>query len=195
MEGLSCCSLHCKDNWCGICKNTVFVGSVNTDFGTIIAEPEKVIAYRKSIDAEAIKISADIQVKHATMLKPMPIRELAKEAEQKGADAIIVTGKWTGNAPEPSKLKEAKESVSIPVLIGSGLDSNNCIELLKYADGAIVSTSLKEGTEVLGERNVKPYSYRISREKVFELMSIIKKHTARHKVCQIALMKASNHPR
>lgn len=153
----------------------VFVDSVSTDFGIISAEPENVINYRKSIGAESVKIFADIQVKHAIMLNQRPIGESAEEAEQKGADAIIVTGKWTGNAPEIGKLKEAKESVSIPVLIGSGLDQKNSLGLLKHADGAIVSTSLKEGLEVLSERNVKPYSYRISSKKVSELMAIIKK--------------------
>ncbi len=153
----------------------VFVDSVSTDFGTIIAEPESVINYRKSIGAESVRIFADIQVKHATMLNPRPIGESAKEAERNGADAIVVTGKWTGNAPELGKLREAKESVRIPVIIGSGLDSKNCLELLEHADGAIVSTSLKEGSELPGERNVKPYSYRTSSEKVSELMGIIKK--------------------
>ena len=116
---------------------------------------------------------ADIQVKHAKMLRERSISESAIEAQEKGADAVIVTGHWTGDAPNLSRLMDVKKSVDIPVIIGSGLDSKNARELLKYADSAIVSTSLKEGGNIKGERNVKPYSTRISKEKVKELMDVV----------------------
>ena len=152
----------------------VFVDSVKTKFGTIMANPKEVVDYRRSIGAQNVMIFADIQVKHAKPLTKKRISESAKQAQRQGADAIIVTGKWTGNAPDVEKLREAKESVRIPVIIGSGLDVSNAKALLKYADSAIVSTSLKTGGAVRGERNVKPYSSRVSRSKVKELMDAVK---------------------
>ncbi len=153
----------------------VFVDSVRTKFGTVIANPKDVIGYRRRIGARDIMIFADIQVKHAQPLRKRSISESAKEAQAHGADAIIVTGRWTGNAPEIGKLKEAKESVRIPVIVGSGFDASNAKELLQYSDSAIVSTSLKTGSAVYGERNVKPYSSRVSMNKVKELVDTVKK--------------------
>ncbi|MEM3827548.1 MAG: BtpA/SgcQ family protein [Candidatus Micrarchaeaceae archaeon] len=153
----------------------VFVDSVETDFGVINADPVEVIKYRSNIEAEGVSLFTDIQVKHATMLKERPIAESAIEAEKQGADVLIVTGRWTGNAPDISKLREAKESSKLEIIVGSGLDASNVERIFQYADGAIVSTSLKEGRAIASERNVKPMSARINTQKVFELMRIVKK--------------------
>lgn len=153
----------------------VFVDSVKTDFDTIYAEPEKVMAYREKIDAKDIMVFADVHVKHATMLDQQAyVATSSKKAQKLGADAIIITGKWTADPPKPEVLREAKESVSVPVLIGSGLDHTNARRLLEYADGAIVSTSLKSGGEVSGERQVKPYTARIDAAKVAQLIKAVK---------------------
>ena len=151
----------------------VFVDSVQTAFGAIKANPYDVINYRKRIGAGAVGIFADIQVKHAKMINPRPISESAADAERRGADALVVTGVWTGNAPSLWKLKEAKSSTSLPVVIGSGIDEKNAAALLRYADAAIVSTSLKEGRRRASERNVKPYSMRISSRKVARLVKAV----------------------
>ena len=61
-----------------------------------------------------------------------------------GADALIVSGKFTGNAPDVAKVREAKRLATRPLLIGSGCDAENVAGLLQYADGIIVGTSLKK---------------------------------------------------
>lgn len=152
----------------------VFVDSVKTDFGTILAKPEDVTNYRSKLGMDKIKIFTDIQVKHATILQERPIAESAIEAQKYGSDALIITGKWTGDAPDMAKLMEARKAVDIEILVGSGFDASNASSILKYSDGAIVSTSLKEGLEVTGERNVKPAHARISVQKVSALMSVVK---------------------
>jgi hypothetical protein len=153
----------------------VFVDSVKTDFGTIFAKPDEVTSYRSKLGMDKIKIFTDIQVKHATMLQERPITESAIDAQKHGSDAIILTGKWTGNAPDIAKLMEARKAADIDIIVGSGFDASNAASILKYSDGAIVSTSLKEGSEVSGERNVKPAQARISEQKVSALMSVVKR--------------------
>jgi predicted TIM-barrel enzyme len=61
-----------------------------------------------------------------------------------GADALIVSGRMTGSAPDVAKVARAKEwAGDRPVLLGSGTDERNIVEFLRYADGAIVGSSLK----------------------------------------------------
>jgi membrane complex biogenesis BtpA family protein len=151
----------------------VFVDRVITDFGEIIGEPDKVIEYRTKISADDIALFVDIQVKHARMFEPKPLYISAKQAILAKADALIITGKWTGDAPSLERLKEVRDYVEdFPILIGSGASKENIVELLNYADGAIVSTSLKTGEKLSPEleRNLKPFYERIDHKKVIELM-------------------------
>ena len=53
-----------------------------------------------------------------------------------------------------------------PILVGSGADSSNVKKLLQYANGTIVSTSLKEGNVKKNETNVKSWQQRINKDKV-----------------------------
>ncbi|MDE1827807.1 MAG: BtpA/SgcQ family protein [Candidatus Micrarchaeota archaeon] len=152
----------------------VFVDSVITDFGEIIADPEKVIDCRDQLEANSVMIMADVQVKHATMINSKSVSNSVKLANDHGADAIIITGSKTGEPPKIGDLEIAKKASKVPVIIGSGLDSSNASTLLKSADGAIVSTSLKEGSISQEERNAKPYSLRIDVKKVKELMKVAK---------------------
>ena len=152
----------------------VFVDSVKTDFGTILAKPDEVTGYRSKLGMDKIGIFTDIQVKHATMLQDRPIAESAIDAQKHGSDVLILTGKWTGDAPDMAKLMEARKASDIDIIVGSGFDASNAASILEYSDGAIVSTSLKEGAVVIGERNVKPAQARISSQKVSALMSVVK---------------------
>jgi membrane complex biogenesis BtpA family protein len=163
---------------CDFVRVPVFVDSVKTSFGEIKGEPERVIEFRKRIIAQEIKVFTDIQVKHSELLNRRPIEEAAKEAIEKGTDGLIVTGKWTGNAPLLRDL-EAVKKVSrnkVPVIIGSGADKNNILSLLNFADAAIVSTALKEGENKSEkeERNIKSFSERIDVQKVKEFMQIVR---------------------
>lgn len=153
----------------------VFVDSVKTDFGKIYADPKKVISARKSACAEEVLIFADLQVKHAEMIDPnKSLMESAIEAKEKGADAVIISGKWTGDAPLTDDLQETRKAVGIgfPIIVGSGADKNNIKKLFEIADGVIVSTSLKEGDpkNLKEERNIKPYEAKIDLQKVKDFM-------------------------
>ena len=152
----------------------VFVDDVETNYDKIFSNPKKVLHYQKNIKAENIALFTDIHVKHAKILSKKSIEKSALEAIKFGSDALIITGKWTGNAPDIRELKKVRKiAPNFPILIGSGADKDNIKELLKYADGAIISTSLKKGGIKSKEVNVKTWKQRIDVKKVQELVKIV----------------------
>jgi membrane complex biogenesis BtpA family protein len=114
-------------------------------YGEFDVNPQEIIEYRKRIKAEDISILADIQVKYALMLEKKSLKTSVTQAINKGADAVIVTGKATGEMPLTADLQIALSTArgKLPVLVGSGFSEMNAKELLQYADGAIVGTSIK----------------------------------------------------
>ena len=103
------------------------------------------LRYREEIGARDIKILADVQVKHTTLVfADTPIEESAKNAAAAGADALIVTGAAIGTETPIDSIRRAKEVVKLPVLAGSGVNAHNIKAQMDIADGAIVGSSLKE---------------------------------------------------
>ena len=149
----------------------VFIDKVKTNYGIITGNPEKVLNYRKRIKAGNVAIFTDIQVKHSIILNKKTIKESALEAVREGSDALIITGKWTGQAPNFKKLITVRNTIpNFPILIGSGVNKKNINGLLKYANGIIVSTSLKKGVVKKGEINLKSWKQRVDVKKVKELI-------------------------
>jgi membrane complex biogenesis BtpA family protein len=128
----------------------VLTEAIVGDQGIIEACAPELIRYRRRLGAEGIKIFADVHVKHGALLSPRPIEESAKDAAYRGlADALIVTGARTGEAPELDDIARVKGAVpDRPVLVGSGATKQNVARLLERADGAIVGTTFKEGGNV-----------------------------------------------
>lgn len=116
------------------------------EYGEFAIDPDALLKYRSQIGAERVLILADIQVKYASMVTPRSLRESAALARIKGADAVIVTGDASGDAPTVEHLRESAGH-GLPVLIGSGLRLDNAEALLAECDGAIVGTSIiKDGS-------------------------------------------------
>lgn len=127
----------------------VFVDTVVFTDGIIKPCAKQCMEYRKIMQKETIKILADIQVKHTHMLLPhIRIEQSAKEAEENGADGIIVTGSQIGEETPLELIKRVKSIVKIPVFAGSGVKKENIQEQLNIADGAIIGSSLKEKGEI-----------------------------------------------
>jgi len=117
--------------------------------GAMKIDPTGLLDYRRRIGAEGVLILADIQVKYARLTVERSLQESAELARRYHADAIVVTGRITGDPPHVPEIQEAKAgAVDVPVLVGSGLDPVNALVLLGAADGAIVGTSLKVGARV-----------------------------------------------
>ena len=91
-----------------------------------------------------IAVLADIQVKHGTMMYPETrLEESAYFAEKQGADAIIVTGRATGEETPIETIQRVKRTVKIPVIVGSGVSVDNIQGQMPFADGFIIGSSIK----------------------------------------------------
>lgn len=141
-----------KNSGARFIRTDYFVDAMSRpEYGEFAIDPVGLMRHRASIDADDVLVFADIQVKYADMLEPRPLSESAWHAGQMKADAIVVTGTASGNAPTTVHLRDAADGVhdlDVPVLIGSGLDASNASELLQASDGAIVGTSLMSGRAV-----------------------------------------------
>lgn len=144
-----------------------FVDRVRIAAGVIEPEPDAIIAYRKQIQAEHVALFTDIQVKHSELLEQgKTLTTSAQQAIAHGADAILVSGKWTGESPRLDDLRETREAArEFPVLVSSGTTPENVRDLFLYADGAIVGTSLK---------NSMAAHERIVPERVAKLMAAVR---------------------
>lgn len=154
----------------------VYVDKVETDYGIFSAKSKEAIEFRKKINAENIMIFADVQVKHAKHLIKRPLPSAVKDAIKNNADAVIITGKWTGNPPTEKDVKEAIESAGqTPVILGSGITIRN-IDRYKNIAGLIVGSYFKgEGNPKKKDyHNIFPWEAVIKKERVKRLMDYVK---------------------
>ncbi len=125
----------------------IFTGAFAGDFGLWIRTAGDSFRYRKLLNAENVRMLFNINAEFAQQLAPRPIAEVAKSvAFSSSPDGILISGPITSQPAEASALAEvaaAVESTGIPVLVNTGFKASNAAELLQFADGAIVGSSLK----------------------------------------------------
>lgn len=124
-----------------------FVFGHVADEGWMDAQAGPLLRYRKNIGAEDICIFADIKKKHSAhaMTSDVNILETAKAAAFFKADAVVVTGKSTGEAADREELRQLATGCPLPVLVGSGIDMANAKLYSKLCQAMIVGSSIKEG--------------------------------------------------
>jgi len=98
---------------------------------------------RKELNAEHIHFFCDVDKKHSVAFPGIDLATHIEWTEFYGADALIVSGKMTADAPDPADVVEARQRAKKPILIGSGADEKNIGAFLQHADGVIVGSSLK----------------------------------------------------
>lgn len=128
-------------------------------YGEFTIDPEGLVAFRDGAAPEVL-ILADIQVKYATMIEKRTLADSAKLAAMHRADAVVVTGNATGDAPSVASLCEAADGIAasgceIPLLIGSGLNPRNAALLLGACDGAIVGTALMRDRKISADETAR----------------------------------------
>ncbi|KAG8001641.1 protein F13E9.13 [Nibea albiflora] len=123
-----------------------FVFSHVADEGLLNACAGDLLRYRKQIGAEHVQIFTDIKKKHSShaLTSDIGIEEMARAAEFFLSDGLIITGTATGVQADPRELRDVSQSVSIPVLIGSGVTHDN-MERYLDANGMIIGSHFKEG--------------------------------------------------
>jgi membrane complex biogenesis BtpA family protein len=96
------------------------------------------------LDAERIRIYADVLVKHAVPLGPVQLEDAVRDAVERGlADAVIVTGSATGSAASPADVQRAVDATGVPIYVGSGVTADNLSNFVPPAAGVIVGSWLK----------------------------------------------------
>lgn len=133
----------------------VLSGVMATDQGVIEGCAHELLRYRRELGRD-VKIIADVLVKHAQPLSSGDITTAVHENIDRGlADAIILSGIATGSPPSLEDLKLAKAAAgNTPIVIGSGADFRNISDLMQYANGVIVSSSLKRQGKI--ENSIDP---------------------------------------
>lgn len=116
------------------------------DEGLIESCAADLLRYRKEISAEKVRIWADVKKKHSShaITSDVGIGATAHAVDFMRGDAVIVTGSFTGDAADLHELEEVKKSVSLPVLLGSGVTTENLGDFFALADGFIVGTDFKK---------------------------------------------------
>ncbi|MCX7622237.1 MAG: BtpA/SgcQ family protein [Thermomicrobium sp.] len=128
----------------GFIRVNVHVGAMLTDQGIVEGRADETLRYRTMLGA-TVQIWADVLVKHAVPLAPVPLEEVARDTVERGlADALIVTGPATGRPPDPAELARLGQVLpGVPVLVGSGVTAENVRRFVSLASGAIVGTWAK----------------------------------------------------
>jgi membrane complex biogenesis BtpA family protein len=115
------------------------------DEGLIQSSAAELLRYRKQLGAESLQVWADVKKKHSShsITSDVSLGETAAAVEFMRADAVIVSGSATGQAPSPESVSEAKAGCRLPVILGSGVDVDNIASFFDVADGFIIGSHFK----------------------------------------------------
>lgn len=105
------------------------------------------LRYRALLRAEHVRIFTDTHVKHGShaIVADRSVRELTRDLAFFDSDGIIVTGQRTGDSATSDEIAEVAAATHLPLLVGSGVDTANVVQILSQTNGVIVASSLKEG--------------------------------------------------
>jgi membrane complex biogenesis BtpA family protein len=120
----------------------VHTGAMLTDQGIIEGEADRTMRTREVI-APDVAVFADHLVKHAMPIAPVDDIGGAHDLRARGlADAIIVTGRETGAAPDAARFDRLRKALDAPLILGSGFSPANAAQFVA-ADAVIVGTGIK----------------------------------------------------
>lgn len=145
-----------------------FVFAHVADEGFIDGCAAEIMRYRRQIGADDILVLADIKKKHSShaITADVDIVETAHAAEFFLSDGVIVTGVATGVEANLEELQAVKNGVNIPVLVGSGVTTENVDKYLNIADALIVGSHFKHNghwTQSVDSNQVKHFMNRVNK--------------------------------
>ncbi len=127
----------------------ILSGAMVTDQGIIEGKAFEVLRLRKAL-CPNVEIFADVHVKHAAPLAPLPIEITARDTEERAlADGLVVSGTGTGVATDVGDVEKVRTACpKAKILIGSGITAENVSSYLRFASGVIVGSSLKKNGQL-----------------------------------------------
>jgi membrane complex biogenesis BtpA family protein len=127
------------------------VGARVTDQGVVEGRAHQTVRLRERVAPE-VDLFADVAVKHSAPLAERDVAAIARETLERGrADGLVVTGERTGGPTDRALLSDVAtvcEAQDAPLLVGSGITAATVGDYLEHADGGIVGTAVKSGTDV-----------------------------------------------
>ncbi len=134
----------------------VHTGARVADQGILQGRAHETLRLRDRLGVD-VGVFADTDVKHSAPLtaEGYTAESFADTAERGLADAVIASGRGTGEALEETALRDvvderAAHGLDTPVFVGSGVRHDTVTDLLEVADGVIVGTALKVDGETTG---------------------------------------------
>ena len=123
---------------------SALVGSTDSIYGKVEANPLKVMEYRKKIEAGGVAMISEVSGYHFKgEYNKGNLQNLAASSMRIGADAVEV---YANDFEMNERLvKDIKEAGDIPVILGGGTTVENCKDRLRYADGALVGSCFEGG--------------------------------------------------
>ncbi|HEX2979168.1 MAG TPA: BtpA/SgcQ family protein [Anaerolineaceae bacterium] len=124
----------------------VVTGVYESDMGLWAPDPASIYKFRSQIDAQSVKVFANITPEFASPLGTRSIAQRAKSAVVSTlVDVLLIAGPMAGSEPDLSCVQEAKEAVGgdVPVFLNTGARLENIEKFLSVADGAIVGSTFK----------------------------------------------------
>lgn len=126
-----------------------FVDLLFSDMGILPPAAPTLMRLRHALGARGIAVLADVQGKHTQAVPGRDVLVSAHDAVERGqADAVILTGAKTGQMAPVELVRQLKEGLDAPVLLGSGVTPESLPEVLSVADGAIVGSFFKRDGNV-----------------------------------------------
>ncbi len=124
---------------------TALIGTTQSIYGTVEANPLKVMNYRNSINAQSVDMIAEISGYHFLgEYDKANLQSLARGAMTVGANAVEIYHK--DEEINNRMVQDIKEiSNDIPVVLGGGTDVENVQRRMKYADAVLVGRCFENG--------------------------------------------------
>lgn len=154
----------------------VLTGARVADQGLLVAEAHELLRQRRFLGLDAVKIFADVDVKHSSPLGDR--RDLADEVHDlidRGlADSVVVSGSATGRPTDLAQIRAVKTAAgSTPVWVGSGATLETLAALCQEADGVIVGSALKAGASSAPQAPARAALSTLDRERSVHWMQAV----------------------
>ena len=126
---------------------SALIGTIQTPYGEMNADPLKVQTYRRNIGAwDSVDLISEISGYHNVMggYDKTEILTKARQSMTVGASAVEIFN--AAEAINNQMTRDIKEmNKDIPIILGGGTNLENAARRLKYADGALVGSYFEKG--------------------------------------------------
>lgn len=128
----------------------IYVGAMLTPFGIESAQAHVAIKARTALGAGHVAIFADVHDRTGTPIATGGFEEDVEFALRLGlADGLVLTGKTYEQTLDMVSRARARYP-NAPLFVGGGVTSENFAEAMAEANGAFVSTSMKDSGSAVG---------------------------------------------